>query len=419
MAQPPLLLEVRGLSTHFQTEEGELRAVDGVSFELRRGRTLALVGESGCGKSVAAHSLLRLINPPGKIVAGSIRLHGPDGEDPLEILELPEHAAALYELRGGRAAFIFQEATAALSPVHTIANQMLEAIRLHKKINRRGAWRLGADMLAQVGIADPELCMRSYPHELSGGMRQRAVIAMALVTDPELLIADEPTTQLDVTIQAQILTLLRKLQAKLGTAILLITHDLGVVAQMADDVCVMYLGRVVERAPVRTLLKTPRHPYSMGLCASQPSLTPVGRRLPSVKGTVPALRDIPAGCPFHPRCDHALPGRCHVGAPPPLESSSIAASAGAEGHAVACWRAREIAMERLLERKLVPAIDTAIDTAEDTAIDTAEGAFGAPRSELPTLPDPELELVTVRAPAVADRTLPVETVPSPEEEGVE
>jgi ABC-type dipeptide/oligopeptide/nickel transport system ATPase component len=224
------LLEVNDLRTYFHTEEGTLRAVDGVSFKLGRGRTLALVGESGCGKSVTAQSVLRLIHPPGRIVGGSIRVHRGRGEEPLEVLEERENSQALYELRGGRAALIVQEATAALSPVHTIGNQLLEAVRTHQKISKKAATQLVLEMLERVGLKDPE-CLRQYPHELSGGMRQRAVIAMALVSNPELLIADEPTTALDVTIQAQVLVLLKQLQKKLHLAILLITHDLGVVAR--------------------------------------------------------------------------------------------------------------------------------------------------------------------------------------------
>jgi oligopeptide/dipeptide ABC transporter ATP-binding protein len=371
------LLEVADLETFFYTEEGELRAVDGVSFEVRRGRTLALVGESGCGKSVTAFSILRLINPPGKIVGGAVRLHRGIGTSPIDILELPERSDALQDVRGGRVAFVFQEATAALSPVHTIGNQIIEAIRLHQKMSRGGARRVAAEMLDRVGIVDPELCLRQYPHELSGGMRQRAVIAMALVTDPELLIADEPTTALDVTIQAQILALLKRLQQNLRMGILLITHDLGVVSQMADEVAVMYLGKIVERAPVRTIMKRPRHPYTMGLLASLPSLTPVGERLPSIRGSVPALSDVPPGCPFHPRCDYAEPGRCNVGKPPPLArvslpsgkppaSGSMRSDAGSvTEHAVACWRVREIALERLLAKPpLEQPIESGIRTSE-------------------------------------------------------
>ncbi len=347
--EPNPLLEVTDLRTHFYTEEGELRAVNGVSFALARGRTLALVGESGCGKSVTAQSVLRLIQPPGRIVGGSVRLHRGPGEPPLEVLEERESSPALFELRGGRAALIFQEATAALSPVHTIGTQILEASRTHQKLSKKEATQLALDMLERVGIQDPALCLRQYPHELSGGMRQRAVIAMALVSNPELVIADEPTTALDVTIQAQVLSLLKSLQQKLNLAILLITHDLGVVAQMADEVVVMYLGRVVERGPVRGILKKPRHPYTIGLLESLPSLTPIGKRLPSIRGSVPALSDIPPGCPFHTRCTYAVAGRCNVGAPPPLEAFS-APGAPSEERFVACWRTREVALERLMQR---------------------------------------------------------------------
>ena len=416
------LLEVVDLKTHFYTEEGELRAVDGVSFELGRGQTLALVGESGCGKSVTAYSILRLINPPGKIVGGSVRLHRGPGEEPLEILELREGSKALYEARGGRAAFIFQEATAALSPVHTIGNQIIEAILLHQKVTRRGARRLAIEMLDRVGIAEPGLCLSQYPHELSGGMRQRAVIAMALCTDPELLIADEPTTALDVTIQAQILALLKQLQKESGMAILLITHDLGVVSQMADEVLVMYLGRVVERGSVRAIMKKPRHPYSMGLLAAMPSLTPVGQRLPSVEGSVPALSDIPDGCPFHPRCAYAKPGQCNTGWPPPLTPLRVPSSRSdgvpepepppgppESEHSVACWRVREIALERLLQRPVPSPVPVAareetptpIDTATDGAESDESASASSAASESPAEAASEAELSAVAAASAA------------------
>jgi peptide/nickel transport system ATP-binding protein len=380
------LLEVNDLRTHFHTEEGTLRAVDGVSFQLARGRTLALVGESGCGKSVTAQSVLRLINPPGRIVGGSIRLHSTDGEPPLEVLEERENSAALYQVRGGRVALIFQEATAALSPVHTIGNQLLEAIRTHQKISKKAATQLALEMLERVGIKNPELCLRQYAHELSGGMRQRAVIAMALVGKPELIIADEPTTALDVTIQAQVLVLLKELQKRLNLAILLITHDLGVVAQMADDVMVMYLGRVVESGPVRAILKKPRHPYTIGLLESLPSLTPIGKRLPSIRGSVPALSDIPAGCSFHPRCNYAAPGRCNVGDPPPLERFSAAPGMGAlggpgEDRSAACWRTREVALERLLQRPTEGVPNAALRS--DSLVPHAPDPL-VPRTEDPT-----------------------------------
>lgn len=347
-----LLLEVEDLQTHFFTDEGEIRAVDGVSFQLQRGQTLAVVGESGCGKSVMAHSLLRLIHSPGKIVGGAIRLY-PQGAESFDILQLKEGSDELYSVRGGRAAMVFQEASAALSPVHTIGDQIIEAIVLHQKITKAGARRLALDALECVGITNPKLCLRQYAHQLSGGMRQRAIIAMALVSEPELLIADEPTTALDVTIQAQILALLKQLQAERNTAILLITHDLSVVAQMADEVLVMYLGRVVEKGSVREILRKPRHPYTIGLLASLPSLTPVGERLPSVEGTVPALTHVPAGCPFHPRCSHAEAGVCDTGSPPRLEllePASGAAEAAPAFRAVACHRVREVALSQLLSQ---------------------------------------------------------------------
>jgi oligopeptide/dipeptide ABC transporter ATP-binding protein len=400
------LLEVTDLKTYFHTEEGEIRAVDGVSFQLMRGRTLAIVGESGCGKSVTAYSLLRLVNPPGEIVGGSVRLHGTAGEPPVDILALDENSEELYEMRGGRAAFIFQEASAALSPVHTVGSQMCEAIRLHQRVTKKGAKKLSIELLHDVGIVDPALCFTQYPHELSGGMRQRAMIAMALASDPDLLIADEPTTALDVTIQAQVLNLLEQLQKRNGMSILLITHDLGVVSRLADEVLVMYLGKVVERASVSALLKKPRHPYTIGLLDSLPSLTPVGERLPSIRGSVPSLAEVPPGCPFHPRCDYAEPGRCNVGAPPPLERllmpsrapfarASEPAPAGPSSarseppadveHAVACWRVREIALERLLQKPLSNELDDA--EAEAAAAAVTESSR-APSED--TVSEPEL-----------------------------
>jgi peptide/nickel transport system ATP-binding protein len=337
------LLEVNDLRTYFYTEEGEIRAVDGASFSLQRGGTLAVVGESGCGKSVSAYSILRLINKPGKIVGGSIRLY-PEGEAPLDLLALPDDSPELFRVRGGLAAMIFQEPLSALSPVHTIGNQICEAILLHQHVSQKEATRLATEMLNKVGIPQPEARLKQYPHELSGGMRQRVVIAMALVCNPMLLIADEPTTALDVTLQAQILRLLKELQAKLGTAILLITHDLAVVAQTADEVVVMYCGRVVERAPVRAIMKQPRHPYTQGLLMSLPNIHRRGagqqRRLPSIAGSVPALTDLPPGCPFHPRCPHAVAGRCDTGSPPVLRAL------GPE-HDVACVRAEELAVTEL------------------------------------------------------------------------
>jgi oligopeptide/dipeptide ABC transporter ATP-binding protein len=333
-----LLLEVTDLRTHFGTDEGLVRAVDGVSFTVKRGQTLALVGESGCGKSVTSYSILRLIQPPGRIVGGSVVLYPRSGKPPIDVLRLRENDDLLYHVRGGLAAMIFQEPMSALSPVHTIGDQIIEAILLHQELSRPQAHERAAEMLAKVGIPNAGVRLRQYPHELSGGMRQRVVIAMALACNPELLIADEPTTALDVTIQAQILGLLKKLQRETGAGVLLITHDMGVVAQTADEVAVMYLGRIVERGSVREIFASPRHPYTMGLLRSLPSRAVRGQRLPSIPGSVPAITSIPGGCPFHPRCPYALRGVCDVGSPPALGAIE-------PGHDVACVRAREIQAE--------------------------------------------------------------------------
>ncbi|QYM79342.1 ABC transporter ATP-binding protein [Horticoccus luteus] len=329
----PNVLEVVGLRTHFETEDGSLPAVNGVNFSIPRGRTLALVGESGCGKSVTSYSILRLIQPPGRIVGGKILLHSARAGE-IDIAALNEKSPLLYRVRGGLVSMIFQEPMTALSPVHTVGDQISEAILLHHDVSKAEARTRGIEMLRKVGVSAPDRRYDQYPHEMSGGMRQRVVIAMALVCRPELLIADEPTTALDVTIQAQILGLIKTLQQEIGCSVLLITHDLGVVAQTADEVAVMYLGRIVEHGPVRAVLKHPRHPYTQGMLKSIPSLNR-GARLASIPGTVPSLTAIPRGCPFHPRCAHAVSGRCDVGAPPPLHSVG-------ETHTVACVRAEEI-----------------------------------------------------------------------------
>jgi len=327
MAAPDPILQIEDLKTCFYTEEGEIRAVDGVSLTLQRGSILALVGESGCGKSVTAYSVLQLIQKPGKIVSGRITLF-PKQASPIEITALNSRSDKLYAVRGGLVSLVFQEPMTALSPVHTIGNQLCEAIRLHQDLTESDAEKLAIKMLHRVGIPNAGLRVNQYPHELSGGMRQRVVIAIALVCQPELLIADEPTTALDVTIQAQVLGLIKSLREASGTSVLLITHDLGVVAQMADEVAVMYLGRIVEQAPVRTILKTPRHPYTRGLLASLPGIHARGK-LPSIQGCVPSLSEIPPGCPFHPRCAEWVPGVCDRGAPPVLREF-------APGHRVAC-----------------------------------------------------------------------------------
>ena len=284
MAADPVL-SVEKLSVNFRTEEGLVEAVRDISFDIERGRILAIVGESGSGKSVTAYSLLRLIQKPGSIDAGKIILR-PKDEDPIEITALPEKSEKLFDVRGGYISMIFQEPMSALSPVHTIANQICEAILLHQDVDEKEAERITVEMLAKVGIPEPASRLKQYPHELSGGMRQRVVIAMALVCNPELLIADEPTTALDVTIQAQILELIRGLQKDMHTSVLFITHDIGVVAQIADDVAVMYNGRIVERGTVRQVLKDPYHPYTKGLLAAIPGLNAGKRRLPTIHQVV-------------------------------------------------------------------------------------------------------------------------------------
>ncbi|MGE0758931.1 MAG: ABC transporter ATP-binding protein [Pirellulaceae bacterium] len=302
MAEP--LIEINDLSTHFFTEEGTVKAVDHVSLAIPRGRTLGLVGESGCGKSVTAMSLMRLVARPGQIVAGSVLLH--DAGKTVDLLRLPE--TQMRRVRGGKIAMIFQEPMTSLNPVFTLGSQIVEAIRLHESVNRREAKQRALELLRKVRIPAPEQRMDEYPHQLSGGMRQRVMIAMALACQPSLLIADEPTTALDVTIQAQILDLLRDLQQENGMSVLLITHDLGIVAEMADEVAVMYAARIVERAPTRQLFARPHHPYTLGLFASRPRVGMTkSERLNQISGTVPSPLRFPAGCRFHPRCPYAEP----------------------------------------------------------------------------------------------------------------
>ncbi|MDX2055832.1 MAG: ABC transporter ATP-binding protein [Polyangiaceae bacterium] len=328
------VLEVKDLKTSFFVDGVELKAVDGASFQVRRGRVVAIVGESGCGKSVSAYSILRLVKPPGRIVGGRILIH-PHSDSTIDITALSEDSDKLYALRGGTVGMIFQEPMTALSPVHTVGNQLAEAIRLHRRQSTQAIDREAATLLGKVGIAAPEQALKKYPHELSGGMRQRVVIAIALANSPELVIADEPTTALDVTLQAQILGLLKSLKREHNLSVLLITHDLGVVAQTADDIVLMYLGRVVEAGPLREVLRNPQHPYTRGLLDSIPSRSERGKPLPSIEGNVPSLKEIPPGCPFHPRCRYAVPGRCDQGLPPP----TLALNAE---HTVACLRMGEL-----------------------------------------------------------------------------
>ena len=324
------LLEVDGLKTHFFTRDGVVRAVDGVSFTVDAGETLAVVGESGCGKSVTSLSILRLIaSPPGKVIAGAIRFQGRD------LLKLSE--AEMRDVRGNEISMIFQEPMTSLNPVLTIGRQIAETLMLHRGLSHGEALMRAVEMLRLVNMPEPERRTTQYPHQLSGGMRQRVMIAMALACNPRLLIADEPTTALDVTIQAQILDLMRKLKDKTGAAIVLITHDLGVVAEMAQRVVVMYAGRKVEEAPVAALFAQPRHPYTRGLLHSIPRLGDAeasGRkRLAEIPGMVPSLREDIPGCIFAPRCTYVTE-RCRREYPP-LEQK-------AAGHSVACWESDRI-----------------------------------------------------------------------------
>ncbi|MCD5409015.1 ABC transporter ATP-binding protein [Candidatus Bipolaricaulota bacterium] len=299
------LIDVRDLKTYFYTEDGVVKAVDGVTFSIEPERTLGVVGESGCGKSVTALSIMGLVPmPPGKIVNGEITLYR-DGQA-VELTSLNPKGKEYRSIRGKEMAMIFQEPMTSLNPVFTIGYQIMEAIMLHQKVSKKEARKKAIEMLRQVGIPEPEQRVDEYPHQLSGGMRQRAMIAMALSCNPSLLIADEPTTALDVTIQAQVLDLMRDLKNQFQAAIMLITHDLGVVAEMCEEVVVMYLGKVVEHAPVRPLFHDPKHPYTQGLLKSIPSLATKKERLEPIKGVVPDPLGAPPGCPFHPRCPHAM-----------------------------------------------------------------------------------------------------------------
>ncbi len=325
------LLEIQALETHFHLREGVVKAVNGASLTIARGQTLGVVGESGCGKSVTAQSILQIVPKPGRIVRGQILFHGYDleGAAPICISELRPDDPLLRDIRGSRISMIFQEPMTSFSPVHTIGNQLAETITLHLPEAEDEAESRVIEIMTRVGIANPAQNFRAYPHQLSGGMRQRAMIAMALMLEPSLLIADEPTTALDVTTEAQILALMRRMQDELHMAIMFITHDLGVIAEMADEVAVMYLGRVVEKAPVRETFKNPRHPYLRALLESIPRIQRrTGQRLQAIEGNVPNPLDVPPGCPFHPRCSDFMPGICDVTLPPMLEQ--------APDHFVAC-----------------------------------------------------------------------------------
>ncbi len=333
-----MLLEVKNLKTYFFLDEGTVRAIDGVDFNIYRGQTLGVVGESGCGKSVTARSILRIVPKPGRTVEGEITLYrqcsphnGSAITEQVKLTDLSPASAEMRQIRGCEIALVPQEPMASLSPVNTIGDQIMEAILLHQKVNKAQARAQAIEMLDLAGFPQPKERVDAYPHQLSGGLRQRAVIAMALCCHPSLLIADEPTTALDVTTEAQILRLMRKLQRELGMAIMYITHNLGVVAQMTEDVIVMYMGKVVEEAPVDAVFHDPKHPYTQALLRSIPRLgqkTRERRRLESIRGTVPDPYSIPKGCSFHPRCNQRIRGVCDRQEPPYVSFG--------DGHKVRC-----------------------------------------------------------------------------------
>lgn len=318
-----ILLEIQNLKTHFFTDEGVARAVDGMNLAVRRGKTLGVIGESGCGKSVTAFSILQLVpSPPGRIIDGTILFEGAD--------LLKKSPAEIRRIRGNEISMIFQEPMTSLNPIYTIGNQIMESILAHRRVSKADAWRQTIEMLDKVGIPSPAERAKTYPHQLSGGMRQRAMIAMALVCRPKLLIADEPTTALDVTIQAQILRLINQLRAEIGMSVMMITHDLGVIAAVSDDVVVAYAGKAVEFADMTAIFEHPAHPYTEGLHQSIPRLSDEkGKRLQTISGTVPNPLDFPAGCRFHPRCRYVFE-RCRKEEPPLYRIES--------NHLVRCFR---------------------------------------------------------------------------------
>ena len=324
MSSDDKLLQVKNLKTHFFTEDGVVKAVDGVDFELRRGEILGLVGESGCGKSVTSFSIMRLIGQPGKIVEGQVWFDGRD------LCKLPEKD--MRRIRGDRISMIFQQPTSCLNPVFKAGDQIAEVLEIHQNLGKEKGWERTIELLKLVGIPEPEKRAHSYPHELSGGMAQRVMIAMALACVPELLIADEPTTALDVTIQAQILTLMRDLHNNLETSIILITHDLGIVADMCERVAIMYAGRIVEQTDVRTLFKNPQHPYTRGLIGSVPVLGQIKTELEVIPGSVPNLIELPPGCRFAPRCRARLERKLQKCSEQEPELLPIGIN-----HTVRCW----------------------------------------------------------------------------------
>ena len=325
------LLSVRNLKTIFELDEGIINAVDGVSFDVLPGQILGIVGESGCGKSATIKSLLGIIEPPGRIADGEIWFRSLQSQQPLNLAKLSRKSKTLRAIRGGEIALIPQEPMAAFSPVHTIGNQLIEAVRLHQKISKKGARQIAVQRLAEVGVPNPEHAMDVYSWQLSGGLRQRAMIAMALTCNPTLLIADEPTTAIDVTTQAQVLHLLRDLQQQHNMAIIFITHDLGVIAQLVDFVVVMYLGQIMESGPVDIIFHNPQHPYTQALLKSIPTIKTQARsQLPTIKGSIPHPFNRRTGCPFSQRCPDMMPGLC--------DQQQPTLSAVTEQQSVSCFK---------------------------------------------------------------------------------
>jgi oligopeptide/dipeptide ABC transporter ATP-binding protein len=337
------LVEVKDLKIHFFTDEGVVRAVDGIDLNIERGKTLCLVGESGCGKSVACRSFLQIVHSPGKIVSGQIIYHRQlenDQIDLVDITKLHPRQSQIRNIRGKEISMIFQEPMTSLSPMYTIGNQIMETILLHNRVSKQEAYQQAIGMLAKVGIPKPDRLVNEYPFRLSGGMRQRAMIAMALSCNPNMLIADEPSTALDVTTQAQILDLMLDLQHQYNMALLFITHDLGVVAEIADDVAVMYLGKIVEKSDADTIFNTPSHPYTQALLRSIPKIAMQREELDPIKGMVPNPYRRPGGCPFHPRCAKAIP-ECEVIIPSTTQLS--------ENHTVQCLLYEDLAHKKVTE----------------------------------------------------------------------
>ncbi len=320
----PILLEVKNLKTYFYTEDGVVKAVDGVDFYVKQGEVLGLVGESGCGKSVTSLSIMRLVGVPGKVINGEVIFGGKD------LLKVPE--SEMVHVRGNRVSMIFQQPQSSLNPVFTVGDQVAEVLQIHQNLDKEASWKRAVELLSMVGIPDAANKAKAFPHEMSGGQAQRVMIAMALAMTPELLIADEPTTALDVTIQAQILDLMREMRERLGTAVILITHDLGIIAEMADRVAVMYAGRIVEQADVNDLFEKPLHPYTQGLIGSIPILGRVADRLDVIPGSVPNLINLPPGCQFAPRC--RLRERYGLEVCTHLEPELVEVR---PGHDVRCW----------------------------------------------------------------------------------